>query len=194
MNIAHFLTFLRVFLIPFFPLIYLHPNWFGINLYLMPVVLLIILFICELTDIIDGFLARKKNIVTNFGKVIDPMADTITHISVFFTFTQGEVAIPLLLVFVLLYRELIVTTLRTLCALKGIAVGARISGKVKTVVMGIISFAVVILMIPYFYSAISLDVLQKTSIILVVVAAFFSVYSAVDYFFANYSILKKIIR
>ena len=93
MNIANYFTFLRIVIIPFFPLIYLQHKWFGISFKLMPFVLLLILVICEITDLVDGFIARKRNEVTDFGKVIDPMADSITNISVFFTFTQGWISI-----------------------------------------------------------------------------------------------------
>jgi CDP-diacylglycerol--glycerol-3-phosphate 3-phosphatidyltransferase len=193
-NIAHYLTFLRIIIIPFFPLIYLHPSWFGISEMTMPYFLLLILIICELSDLIDGVLARKKNIVTDVGKIIDPMADAITHISVFFTFTQGIVAIPLLLVFVILYRELIISALRTLCALKGFALAARKTGKVKAFVQAVVSFFVVILIIFYSWGYLSLNALQKTSLFLIIVAAIYSVYTAFDYFYANWKYLKKLLR
>ena len=87
MNVAHYLTFLRIVLIPFFPVVYLYPFLFGLSFRSATFVLLFILAVCEITDVIDGIVARKKNQVTDIGKIIDPMADTITHISVFFTFT-----------------------------------------------------------------------------------------------------------
>jgi len=105
MNIANYITLLRIVVIPLFPLIYLKYSFFKINVLWMPYILLFILLFCELTDLIDGFVARKKNKVTELGKIIDPMADSITNISVLFTFTQSWVSLPLLLVFVFLYRE-----------------------------------------------------------------------------------------
>jgi CDP-diacylglycerol--glycerol-3-phosphate 3-phosphatidyltransferase len=193
-NIAHYLTFLRIIIIPFFPLIYLHPSWFGITEMTMPYFLLLILIICELSDLIDGILARKKNIVTDVGKIIDPMADAITHISVFFTFTQGIVSIPLLVVFVILYRELIISALRTLCALKGFALAARKTGKIKAITQAVVSFLVVILIIFYTLGYLSLDGLQKISLSLIIIIAVYSIYTAFDYFYANRKYLKKLLN
>lgn len=193
-NIAHYLTFLRILLIPFFPLIYLHPSWFKMSPIVVPYVLLAILLICEITDIIDGAIARRKNIVTDVGKIIDPMADTITHISVFFTFTQGIISVPLLLVFILLYRELAISALRTLCALKGFALAARKSGKIKAIMQAIVCFLIVILMIPHSLGILSLQVLQNVSLIAIIIAAFYSVITLIDYFYANRSYIKKIIH
>lgn len=192
MNIAHCLTFLRIIIIPLFPLIYLHPSWFGLSFTFMPYVLLLILIVCETTDVIDGFWARKRNQVTDVGKVIDPMADTVTHISVFFTFTQGVVSVPLLLVFVLLYRELAISALRTLCALKGFALGARKSGKIKAIMQAIVCFLIVILLIPYSLGYLSAEKLQTISVISISIAAFYSVITLIDYFYANRNYIKKL--
>lgn len=194
MNIAHYFTFLRIFIIPFFPIIYLHPLWFGISVTAMPYFLLGILLLCEITDIVDGFLARRKNLVTDVGKIIDPMADTITHISVFFTFTQGMVSIPLLLVFVLLYREFAISALRTLCALKGYALAARKSGKLKAILQAVVCFLIVVLMIPYTLGYLSLDTLQIVSLISVSVIAIYTVATLVDYFYSNREYIKKLGR
>ncbi len=194
MNIAHYFTFLRVFLIPLFPLLYLHYDWFGLSFIAMPYALLLLLLICEASDVIDGFLARRKKIVSDLGKIIDPMADVITHISVFFTFTQGIIDAPLLIVFVLLYRELVISALRTLCALKQVALAARKSGKIKAVFQAIVSFLIVILMIPYSLDKISLKFLQNSSLVLLGLAAIFSALTAVDYFAANWSYLKAVVQ
>lgn len=194
MNIAHYFTFLRIIIIPFFPLIYLYPEWFAITVEAMPYFLLGILFICEITDVIDGFLARRKNQVTDVGKIIDPMADTITHISVFFTFTQGMISIPLLLVFVLLYREFAISALRTLCALRGYALAARKSGKIKAILQAVSCFLIVLLMIPYTHGLISLDALQTVAICAVSVVAIYTIATLADYFYANREYIKKLVK
>jgi CDP-diacylglycerol--glycerol-3-phosphate 3-phosphatidyltransferase len=173
---------------------YLYPNWFGLNPMIMPYFLLLILIICEITDIVDGIVARKKNQVTDLGKVIDPMADTITHISVFFTFTQGVVSIPLLVVFLLLYRELAISALRTLCALRGVALAARKSGKLKAIIQASVCFLIVFLMILTSHGMLSVKSLQVISVIAVSVAAVYSVITLADYFYANRFHIKKIIQ
>jgi len=190
-NSANYVTLLRIIVIPFFPLIYLKYDFLKIPLIWMPFILLGILIFCEFTDLVDGFLARRKNQVTDLGKVIDPMADSITHILVFFTFTQSWIDVPILLVFVFFYREFLISTLRTICALKGFSLAARRSGKIKTLLQAIIAVLVVALLIPFFMGYISLETLRFTSLILVSIAALYSVISAIDYVYANKSYIKK---
>ena len=190
MNIPNYVTLLRIIIIPFFPLIYLKYSFFKIDLLWMPYILLFILAFCELTDLVDGFLARKRNQVTDLGKVMDPMADSITNISVFLTFTQSWIDIPMLLVFVFLYREFFISTLRTICALKGVALAARKSGKIKTLLQAIVSITIVLLLIPFTLGFLSLESLRWTSLGLVSIAAIYSVISAVDYIYANRKYMK----
>ena len=157
----------------------------------MPYILLFILVFCELTDLVDGFLARKRNQVTDLGKVMDPMADSITNIAVFFTFTQSWIDIPILLVFVFLYREFFISTLRTICALKGFTLAARTSGKIKTFLQATVSIIIVMLLIPFTLGFISLETLRWASVTLVSIAAIYSVISAADYIYANWKFVRK---
>ena len=191
MNIAHFFTLLRIFISPLFPILYLEYTWLGIPLVWIPYLLLALLVICECSDLFDGFLARRKNQVTDLGKVLDPMADSITHISLFLTFTQGMVQLPLILVFVFLYRDLFISTLRTLCALRGVALSARMSGKVKAVMQAIVAFLILFLMILYTAGLMPLVILQQVSLFLVSIAALYTVISLGDYVLANRSYIKK---
>lgn len=194
MNIAHFITFSRIFIVPLFPLFYLGYRSFGIDPIYIPYILLTVLASCELTDLLDGIFARRKNQVTDLGKLIDPMADTITRLTVLFSFTQGWVAVPIGIIFVFLYRELIISTLRTICALKGFALAARTSGKAKAILLAIINFFIVILMIPYTLGFLSLGAFQLIAVISVSIGAVFSVLTAFDYFKANSSYIRKILK
>lgn len=191
MNPSHYLTLLRIFLSPAFPILYLEREWLGIPLVWLPYLLLFLLIICECSDILDGMLARKRNEVTELGKVLDPMADSITHISLFLTFTQGFVALPLLLVFVFLYRDLFVSTLRTLCALRGVALAARFSGKMKAALQAAVAFLIIFLMIPYTTGLITLALFQQISLFAVSVAALYTVISIGDYVCANWIYIKR---
>lgn len=193
MSIAHYFTILRILLIPLFPIFYLYPQAVGVSIKALPIILIIILGICEFSDLFDGFVARKKNQVTDLGKVLDPMADSIARITVFFTFTQGIINLPLILVLVFIYREFIVNTLRTLCALKGFALAARPSGKIKAILQAISMFFILILMILYNSSIITVGTLQNLSFIAVAVVAGYTVLSAFDYFYANRAYIKKAI-
>ncbi len=191
MNVAHYFTFLRIVIIPFFPLFYLKYEWFHIDAHLLPYVLLLILGVCEISDVVDGFLARKRNLVTDAGKVLDPMADSITHILVFFTLTQGVVGLPILLVFVFLYREFLISTLRTLCALKGVALAARKSGKAKAAGQAAVNLFIVALLIPFSYGHLSLNSLQSYSFIASLIAAIYTIISGADYVYSNWHFIKK---
>jgi len=191
MNVAIFFTFLRLVIVPLFPCIYLQYSWFGISEKWMPLFLLLVLFICEMSDVIDGFLARRRKIVTDLGKILDPMADSITHILVFFTFTQGVIKIPLLLVFVFLYREFFIATLRTLCALKGIALAARKSGKIKAIMQAVVSFIIIMLLGFYELKWINFSFLQNVSLILTSLAAIYAVISALEYIYVNWDYIKR---
>jgi CDP-diacylglycerol--glycerol-3-phosphate 3-phosphatidyltransferase len=191
MNIAHYLTLLRIVLSPAFPILYLEREALGIPLTWLPYLLLLLLVICECSDFFDGRLARKRNEVTDLGKVLDPMADSVTHISLFLTFTQGIVGLPLLLVLVFLYRDLFISTLRTLCALKGVALAARFSGKMKAFLQGFVSLLIIVLMIPYTMGMISLQVFQTVSLVAVGLAALYTVVSVADYVYANWIYIKK---
>lgn len=141
----------------------------------------------------DGIIARKRNQVTDLGKIIDPMADSITHIAIFFTFTQGWVQIPLMLSLVFLYREIFISALRTICALRGHALAARKSGKIKSFIQALISFFIVLLMISYTLGYLSIDKLKAISFISVSIAAFYSLCTAVEYIYVNRNYIKKVL-
>jgi len=191
MNVAHFFTLLRIFVSPFFPILYLGHEWLGISLSSLPFVMLALLSICEYSDWFDGFLARRHNQVTDLGKILDPVADSITHISLFLTFTQGIVQLPLLFIFIFLYRDMFISALRTLCALRGIALAARFSGKVKAALQATVCFLILLLMIPYTRGLISLDLFQQLSFYLVGIAALYTILSVGDYVYANRIYIKK---
>jgi CDP-diacylglycerol--glycerol-3-phosphate 3-phosphatidyltransferase len=191
MNPAHFFTILRICISPLFPAIYLGYEWFGIPIASVPYLLLALLIVSEFSDIFDGFLARKRNQVTDLGKVLDPMADSITHISLFLAFTEGFVQLPLLIVLVFLYRDFFISTLRTLCALRGVALSARASGKVKAIMQALVAFLIVGLMIPTIEGYLSVESFQLICLIAISVAAVYTALSAIDYCYSNRAYIKK---
>lgn len=194
MNIANYLTFIRVFISPIFFLVYIGHAYFGISDIALAYVLLILLAISELSDFLDGYIARRYNQVTDLGKILDPMADSIARISVFLTFTQPPVQIPLLLVFIFIYRDSVISTLRTVCALRGFALAARPSGKFKAGVQAVVAFAIVFLMMGYAQAAFSLQMLQNISLLLVGIAAVYTLYSGADYIIANRQHVLNLLR
>lgn len=127
MNLPNKLTLLRVFLIPFF-LLFMYLD-FGCHFLLA----LIIFAAASVTDALDGKIARKHNLVTNFGKFLDPLADKVLVISALTVFVELDCvnmgAIPLIII---IAREFMVSGLRLLAADGGVVVAAGIWGKLKT--------------------------------------------------------------
>lgn len=193
MGIANYITFIRIFISPIFLLVYIQPEFFEINAQSLPYVLLFLLSVAELSDAIDGYLARKYNQVSDFGKIFDPMADSITRLSVLLTFTQPPISLPLGLIFIFLYRDAVISTLRTICALRGFTLAARTSGKIKAVVQAITSFLILLLMIPYSLDYLSLTLLQRYSCWITIAAAIYTIFSGIDYLFANRHYIVKLL-
>ena len=194
MSIAHYITFTRIIISPIFLLTYLEHDALGISDQWLPYVLLILMGISELSDACDGFFARLYNQVTDLGKIFDPMADSIARISVFLTFTQDPVHLPMLLIFVFIYRDSVISTLRTICALKGFALAARPSGKLKAVIQAIAAFCILGMMIGHSKGLLTQSDLQTYSTLFVGVAALYAVYSALDYIHANREAIARMFK
>lgn len=191
MSIPLILTLLRILLSPIFLVVYLYYQDFGIPLIWLPYILLFVACISELSDMFDGVIARKHNKVTELGKLLDPMADSIFRLSVLLAFTQGVVQLPLLLVCVFFYRDTIISTLRTLCALRGIALGARLSGKIKAIIQAAVGFFIMILLIPYSIGCLDVGVLKALSFYSVLITAIYTLFSGAEYIVANRAYIKK---
>lgn len=127
MNLPNKLTLLRIILVPFFVLFLLVDA-----IPLSPVFALVVFIAASITDFFDGHYARKHNMVTDFGKFADPLADKILIISAFCCFIQTGLigAVPVIIV---LFREFAVTSVRLVAASKGKVVAANMWGKAKTV-------------------------------------------------------------
>ncbi len=186
-----YLTLARIVMSPIFLIVYLYGDKMGIDGIYVPFLLLLIVGLCEISDFLDGFIARRRRKVTDLGRVLDPMADSIFRLTVFFTFTQGVIQLPLLLVLVFFFRDAIIGALRTLCALSGIVLSARMSGKIKAVVQAAAAFFILILMVPYSYGCLDLESLQSMSLAVASVAAAYTVLSGAEYLNANWPTIKK---
>ena len=134
MNLPNKLTVLRIVLIPFVMFFYLAsfiPNGIG------KILALVLFIVAALTDLLDGKIARKYNLVTNLGKFLDPIADKILTSSVLFMIiADGTIPAPwgAIVVSIIIAREFMVSALRLLAASKGTVLAADIWGKAKTMV------------------------------------------------------------
>lgn len=193
LTVPNFLTLLRLLSTPTFFLLYLHGQQLGISEQALPLVLILFLALCGISDVVDGALARRYGQVTNFGKIIDPMADTLLHLTVFFSFTKAPVYMPLHLVFILLYRELLVGALRTLCAIKRVTLAARTSGKIKSVIQNVCIFSILLAWWLSAQGLISVDSCQLFALIAGSVTAAYTAFSGIEYFVASFKHVREML-
>ena len=168
MNLPNRLTLLRIVLIPVFVV------FFSLN-YVKAA--LVVFIIASVTDWADGFIARKMGLVTNFGKIMDPLADKVLVLSAFICLVPDERVAPWMAV-VIIARG----SFRTIAASKGIVIAAGISGKVKTVLQMI---AAVLLMLGDFWIA------KKIAAPVLWVAVAATAYSGLEYIYKNREILRS---
>jgi CDP-diacylglycerol--glycerol-3-phosphate 3-phosphatidyltransferase len=132
MRLADKFTWLRGFLAPVFFLIYFIPVWTGYLAAASVFVMIPLLAFAEFTDYLDGYFARKRGEVSDFGKLFDPFCDVILNITVLFCLTLSGY-IPAFALLLIVYREFVINFVRMTAAQKGVAIGARKGGKTKTV-------------------------------------------------------------
>lgn len=145
MNLPNKLTVLRVILIPLFLFFVL---CFEIGGRLHMVLALAVFAAASLTDMLDGKIARSQNLVTNFGKFLDPLADKLLVMTALITFTFERWIDPIAVV-IILAREFMVTGLRLVVAGEGVVVAAGIWGKLKTAFTMVALIAIMLLQIIY---------------------------------------------
>ena len=126
MNLPNKLTLARILLVPFFVAALL------IDFPLNNLAALLIFIAASLTDMLDGKIARKQGLITDFGKFADPLADKILVISALLCFVQLGLS-DCVAVIIVLFREFAVTSIRLIAASKGKVIAANMWGKVKTV-------------------------------------------------------------
>lgn len=132
MNLPNKLTVTRLVLVPLFFIVFLIGEYTSLKAPAM-VLMLIIYAVAELSDLLDGKIARKRGLVTDLGKVMDPFADTLTHITYFVTFLSLSI-MPLWTFILIMWREFSILFIRMLLAkYAGKAMPANIFGKAKTV-------------------------------------------------------------
>jgi CDP-diacylglycerol--glycerol-3-phosphate 3-phosphatidyltransferase len=132
MNLANALTASRLVLSPVFFVLFFLPEWTG-SYQLVTVILLWVVFLAiEISDVLDGAVARRQNIVSDLGKLFDPFADVISRLTYFITFAAVGI-MPVWIVLLILYREYTIIFLRMMMYRTGTAMAARKGGKLKAV-------------------------------------------------------------
>lgn len=138
MKTANAFTLARIVLSPVFFFIYFLPIWTGHFTAVSAVAMIPLLAAMEFTDFLDGYTARKERAVSDFGKLFDPFADVIVHLTTFACFTVSYSTsighyTPIAIYLFIIYREVAMNFLRMVAAKKGVAIAARKGGKLKTV-------------------------------------------------------------
>jgi CDP-diacylglycerol--glycerol-3-phosphate 3-phosphatidyltransferase len=139
-NLPNKLTILRIVL-AFVFILFLFIHGFGAK-----VAAFVVFLSASLTDLLDGYLAKKNNQITDFGRLMDPIADKILILSAFLAFVELGL-VPAWMVVIILFREVAVTGLRMLALSKGRVIPADFGGKHKTVSQVAAILAILLLMI-----------------------------------------------
>ena len=199
MNLPNKITLCRIILIPFMmivPLFGIKSTLFGINV--GNLISLAIFLIASFTDYLDGHIARKNNLVTNFGKFLDPIADKLLVLTALIMFVEAG-KLPAWIPVVIAAREFMVSGIRMLAAGEGNVIAASMLGKIKTVSQMIaISLAFVdnnpfmaftskCLCIP----ELVLNILMSVTMLVSVIA---TIWSGIDYFEKSKDIVLKMLK
>lgn len=179
MNLPNKLTILRVILISFFVFFLISPFFDGYGNYIA----LAIFIIASLTDMADGKIARKYNLVTNFGKFMDPLADKLLVCSAMICLVDLEL-IPVWVVLIIIAREFIISGFRLVASDNGIVIAASYWGKFKT------TFQMLMVIVIIFNINLQLGWLNILGTILIYVALVLTVVSLIDYIAKNKDVLK----
>ena len=175
MNLPNKLTVLRVILIPFFVAAVLFDEG---DSQIFRYLAASIFIVASLTDMLDGKIARKYNLVTNFGKFMDPLADKLLVCAALICLVELE-QLPAWMVIVIVSREFIISGFRLVAAEQGIVIAASYWGKFKTTFQMI----AIILMI------VDLRVLNPATWLCTWIAVILTVVSLVDYIQKNHKVL-----
>ncbi len=169
MNLPNQLTMLRIILIPVFIVVLMMGYYYWAAA---------IFVIASATDALDGYIARKYNLVSNFGKLMDPLADKLLVVSALVCLVElGDIAAWM--VVIILAREFTITALRSVAASEGIVIAAGNSGKLKTIFQMVAITAILLKNWPF--SLINFPFAQ----IMLWCAVALTVYSGIEYMVKN---------
>ena len=175
MNLPNKLTMARVIMIPFF-VIFMLTGWGGEA---SKWISLAIFIVASLTDLLDGHIARKHNLVTNFGKFMDPLADKLLVCSALIALVDLN-KIAAWIVIIIIAREFIISGFRLVASDNGVVIAASYWGKFKTTFQ--------MLMIIYLVVDLQFAYANVVGMVLVYVALALTVISLVDYIAKNYKV------
>ena len=178
MNLPNKLTILRVIMIPFFVFFLLS----GVGGSASKWIALVIFAAASITDTLDGYIARRDNLITDFGKFMDPLADKLLVCSALICFVELD-KLPAWMVIIIIAREFIISGFRLVASDNGIVIAASYWGKFKTV----FQMAMIIVLIAAFEGSV-FEVVEQ---ILIWVSLILTIVSLVDYIRKNKEVLTQ---
>ena len=192
MNLPNKLTVLRIILTPLMILLFYFEQY---------ILAALVFLIAAFTDMLDGKIARKNNLVTTFGKFVDPLADKLINISAIIILSGKICAggekwygvFAIITTVVIVSREIIITSLRALAANEGVVIAADKMGKLKTVLQDIaivtmfVDEAKIVDKIPFVN-----ELIHWMAFVLLLGALALTIISGINYFTANKEIMDKI--
>lgn len=180
MNLANKLTLLRVILVPvFIAFMCIDAAW-------AKIVGLVVFALASFTDFLDGNIARKRNMITTFGKFADPLADKMLTTAAFLVFMQNGI-IGVWPVFIILVREFAVSGIRLTAAANGEVIAASFWGKFKTVTQMVSILVGILLMC---ITIVPADISSTITQILVWISVLFTVISGIEYIAKNWKLIE----
>lgn len=184
MNLPNKITIFRIILVPVF-IFLIFSNWVYYNFLWA---LLVFILAC-VSDAIDGYIARKHNMITTFGKFLDPLADKILVISALIAFMELDISNSIVVI-IIVSREFLVTSVRLVAVDKGIVIVASKLGKLKTVVhMVSICFILIFLTFSNFDFVFEYSTIYIISNIFLWICAIISLVSCFEYLYKNRNII-----
>lgn len=189
MNLANRITLARIFLVPiimFFLLVKLDLPPISIEQFSITynqIIAVLIFIVAASTDSLDGYIARKHKLITNLGKLLDPLADKLLVTAVLVSLVDmGK--LDAWIAVVIISREFAVTGLRSICAAEGIVIAASKLGKWKTAAQITAIIALLINNFPFAFLDIPFDLVASW------IAAIITIYSGIDYFAKNWHVIQ----
>ncbi len=176
MNLPNKLTVFRVILIPFFVL-FMQPQFGATGRYIA----LAIFIVASLTDLADGKIARKYNLVTTFGKLMDPLADKLLVCTAIICLMDQDL-LPSIVVIVIICREFIISAFRLVAASNNNVIAAGMWGKFKTTFQMLMVVSLLIHADYFFFHVIELT--------LIIIATALTIISLIDYLVKNKDVIK----
>ena len=173
MNLPNKITIARILLVPIFMIVFLW-QFKGSD-----IIAAIIFAVASLTDGIDGHIARKHNLVTDFGKFLDPLADKLLVSTALICLT-GLGRINAYMTVIIIAREFIVTGLRSVAAAKGVVIAAIMTGKIKTCIQ-----IAACLLAMLFYGEEFMIGNYSIGYIAMFISTLFTIYSGYEYLYKN---------